>query len=348
MNKQETIADLMLDDSFQAWVYSGEKKYDEKWQRWIREHPDKVEVLEEAKVLLQGLREEKHPLPEVRKDILRQELIRITQHADLRKDENIPAFESTGSHKRFKLGIAASIAFLIMISWAYFQYRGGQSQSIHYKTTFGEISSFVLPDCTQVTLNGNSQLTYRFSASAEKGREVWLAGEGFFDVSHMNADGEDKNQGAVKFTVHTDNLSIKVLGTRFNVKSRHEKTQVVLEKGSIQLDIGEQGDPLLMQPDELVEVKSGERQINQQFVEALAYTAWKEGVINLDAATFEEISSVLKDNYGLEILFVNENVADEIKLRGSFPSSNIDILLEAIANVTHTTMKKKGKTIVYQ
>ncbi|WPP51477.1 FecR family protein [Catalinimonas niigatensis] len=347
MDKQATFAALLLDDSFQAWVLSDGKEYALHWQRWLNDHPDQTEVLERAKKYLLLLEEEKYQLPEERKEIMRQKLIYLV-HSDQAPEAEVDRQSRTQRLRPGMPAIAAAVVMLLALSWFVYRFLDQQPREVQHSTAFGEIKTIVLPDSTKVTLNGNSALRYRYRSSEEKMREVWLSGEGFFDVVHLNATAEEGTKQAIKFIVHTDNLSIQVLGTRFNVKHRNEKTQVVLEKGSIQLDIEERTDALLMQPDEMVEVKKGEEVINQKVVRADEYIAWKEGIIHLEGASFEEISSVLKDNYGLVLQFENPKDAGLINLRGSFPTQNIDILLEAIANVTHTTMKKKGKTIIYQ
>ncbi|MEK6478828.1 FecR domain-containing protein [Catalinimonas sp. 4WD22] len=347
MDKHNKVAELLMDDSFQAWVISHGQENAVIWEKWISEHPEHVKELEQSKKIIWGLKKEKYQLPEEKKSALRRSIIRLTQNNPdeiiLKDSESIER-----RHWLFWPGIAAAVVLLVTFVWGYHQLREQSSEEVQYATAYGEIKTYILPDSSRVTLNGNSSIKFHYQNIDEKLREVWLEGEGFFDVSHLDHQLESGNKRPVKFIVHTDNLSIKVLGTRFNVKARHERTQVVLEKGSIQLEIDEHKDSLLMQPDELVEVKRGEMLISQKIVETLNYTGWKEGVINFEGADYEEISSMLKDNYGLELHFPKDEVAQQINLRGTFPSDNIEILLEAIANVTHTTMKKKENTIMYQ
>ena len=72
---------------------------------------------------------------------------------------------------------------------------------------YGTTQKLVMPDGTKVTLNAGSEFTYpeTFSKST---REVSLNGEGFFEVT--------KNPKK-PFLVHTKKLTVKVLGTVFNV-----------------------------------------------------------------------------------------------------------------------------------
>lgn len=83
-----------------------------------------------------------------------------------------------------------------------------------------------LPDGSRVTLAPGSRLrqaSFRFSEE----RRVALAGEAFFDVAHGNA----------QFTVSTEDATVTVTGTRFNVRSWAGAggTEVALVEGSVLL-----------------------------------------------------------------------------------------------------------------
>ncbi|MDR1380827.1 MAG: FecR family protein, partial [Tannerella sp.] len=107
--------------------------------------------------------------------------------------------------------IAATVAMLLVIS-SYFSYRHGYRQTnraiVEIKSPLGMQSSIVLSDGTKVRLNAGTILSYP-AAFTEKKREVTISGEAFFEVA------PDKKS---PFTVHTDALDVRVLGTEFNVQ----------------------------------------------------------------------------------------------------------------------------------
>jgi transmembrane sensor len=121
-------------------------------------------------------------------------------------------------------GIAASV--LILISFAVYLF----SDSIFYDTyatSFGMTRNILLEDGSEVTLNANSTLKVPKNLLTSESREVWIEGEGFFSIA--------KKPNRVRFLVHTDNLNVEVLGTKFNVNNRRGNTEVVLSEGSIRL-----------------------------------------------------------------------------------------------------------------
>lgn len=91
----------------------------------------------------------------------------------------------------------------------------------------GEHLRVLLADGSAVTLNACSELRYpeRF---ARRRREVRLVrGEAFFEVAH---------DASAPFTVETDDVSVEVLGTKFNVNAYDkEVTTVYLKEGKVRL-----------------------------------------------------------------------------------------------------------------
>jgi len=83
---------------------------------------------------------------------------------------------------------------------------------------YGKRQEFTLPDHSKVWLNAGSYLTYTPDMLG-KPREVYLNGEGYFDVAHTGTT----------FIVRTKNASVKVLGTSFNLSSYEEDKKMAIE-----------------------------------------------------------------------------------------------------------------------
>ena len=117
----------------------------------------------------------------------------------------------------------------------------------------GEHLRVLLADGSAVTLNACSELRYpeRF---ARRRREVRLVrGEAFFEVAH---------DASAPFTVETDDVSVEVLGTKFNVNAYDkEVTTVYLKEGKVRLTERVTGrqNRYLMAPDEMLAVDRNAR-----------------------------------------------------------------------------------------
>ncbi|NWJ52184.1 MAG: FecR family protein [Bacteroidetes bacterium] len=130
-----------------------------------------------------------------------------------------------------KIAAIFVLAFFSGILTLYFINRPAkQYQEMTYsehKVSYGSKSQLVLPDGSKVWLNAGSKLRYSLQFN-QTIREVYLEGEGFFDVSK----NKDK-----PFLVRTTGVTIKVLGTAFNVKAYpDEKTiETSVERGLVQV-----------------------------------------------------------------------------------------------------------------
>jgi transmembrane sensor len=79
------------------------------------------------------------------------------------------------------------------------------------QTEYGKLKQVLLPDSSSIVLNANSKIEYDKNWSKGKRREVWLEGEAFFDVRHLNQDTTQVSTYD-QFVVHTEDLDVEVLG----------------------------------------------------------------------------------------------------------------------------------------
>ncbi|SDL33319.1 ferric-dicitrate binding protein FerR, regulates iron transport through sigma-19 [Catalinimonas alkaloidigena] len=245
-----------------------------------------------------------------------------------------PSVPTTSSARRFPYAAAAAIALLMAVAVGYgWLYYPSQEQ---YATAYGETRSFTLPDQSVVTLNANSTLRFAPSWEVGQAREVWLDGEAYFSVQKQSS-----SSGAVKFVVHTPDLDVEVLGTQFNVAQRASKTQVVLEEGSIRVDLrADTSANILMQPGDLVEYSAESHQLTHKVVETSPYVVWKENKLILNNKTIREIAELIQTTYGFTVEIQDSSIAD-LKLSGTIRSDNVDLILDALA-ITHGIEYRKG------
>lgn len=156
--------------------------------------------------------------------------------------------------------------------------------------------SVVLADGTSVYLNSESELRYPVQFG-EGERRVFLRGEGYFEVSR---DPERP------FVVEIENVTVEVLGTRFNVSGYGEKEGMVvttLVEGQVRVSAGEQC--LVLNPNEQGVVdKDG--QLTKFVVDVFPYVAWQKGQFVFRQQTLEEVMRVTSRWYDVEVVFEEE------------------------------------------
>lgn len=111
------------------------------------------------------------------------------------------------------------------------QIQQAESSQLQYNTVlvpYGKRAHLSLADGTLVWLNSGSKLIYPASFDDDT-REVFLEGEGIFDVAHKS--------GRPFFVKAANNYSVRVLGTLFNVScyAKDAKISTALLRGKVQV-----------------------------------------------------------------------------------------------------------------
>lgn len=152
----------------------------------------------------------------------------------------------------------------------------------------------ILPDGTKVHLNSGSTLEFSDDFYATE-RTVTLNGEALFEV----VKSEDN-----PFIVKTKDISIKVLGTKFNVKSYDsDKTYTTLLEGEIEL----LNKNLKIQPGEQLIFDKLTKAIDVKDIDIEPIVAWSEKMFHFDRTPLEEIMQRLSRWYDLDIKYLDND-----------------------------------------
>lgn len=221
------IVDFILNESFQRYVLNKNQDDVNYWEEWLTKNQESATVLHEAKSLITFIATRK-TLPkhrsvsdEVFEKLLSQIEIEENSEVEVQERRIISPFWY----------VAATVIVLIGLSFLFdihnlFNTGSLNSQNLEVIVPKGQRSQVLLPDGTKVWLNAGTIFKYP-SSFLKNSREVYLEGEAFFSVTHNKS---------MPFLVHIkNNLTIKVLGTEFNVKCYNEDRNVetTLIKGSV-------------------------------------------------------------------------------------------------------------------
>jgi ferric-dicitrate binding protein FerR (iron transport regulator) len=246
-----------------------------------------------------------------------------------------------GVHRRLSVGspllkIAASIAVILTISFLWWQLAGDEKMEFH--TAYGEHLRVVLPDSSTVLLNGNSVLRYAREWNQRDSREVWVEGEAFFDVMHTVNDQQ--------FLVHTGHGEhVQVLGTRFNVKIRRGKTEVMLERGKVRFEVSHffGNETVYLAPGELVSLENSK--LSKMSVNPQQYSGWTYHKLYFDHTELSEVVEMLEDTYGLKVVLEDPALAYR-KLSGEIDSRNVTDIIAAIEASLNVKATSNGEEVV--
>ena len=329
--REFSVEQFMEDSFFQEWVLMPDIDSDQFWFNWLSQNPDKSEVLSEAKNLLQELR-----IPEYSLSNKEIEGGMENIRKKFRTEKRLTLFpEKKRSFWKQLLvgGISAGVVLGIFwnLDW---------EDKVELKTAFGETLPFTLPDGSKVVLNANSKLTFSENWEKEDLREIWLEGEAFFDVVHLESHQP--------FLVYTSNgVEVEVLGTSFSVYDRNKKSQIVLEEGNVSLSLANSDQPrekILMEPGDLVAIEDDK--VEKRKVKAENYASWTENLLILDQTSLAEIIRIAKENFGLEIE-VDSNVSLSQTASGSMLLEDSDQFMELTSKIFNISIERKESKYVF-
>lgn len=239
----------------------------------------------------------------------------------------------------FRYAVAASISLVVSAAIWMALITGGFSEK-RIVTLAGERKTIQLPDGSVAILNHNSELKYKTGILGEF-REVWLQGEAFFTVSKIKKDGQ-----AIKFIVHANNADAVVKGTRFNVRTRAEQTEIMLEEGRV--DVVPQLNPekaVVLTPGHLASLRKTEQSPTIGKASVLANTGWKSDKVILNNTPIKEVAEMIYHNFGKTLVFADSVTASK-KLGGTINSENLPLLLQALTKITETVAAVKTDSVI--
>ena len=239
-----------------------------------------------------------------------------------------------------------------------------------YSSPYGSKSKVKLPDGSSVWLNAGSTLRYS-SAFNVQNREVFLEGEGYFDV---------KRNERTPFLVQTSTIAVKVLGTAFNVKAYPEEAfvETTVEHGSVQLidplsdsqentilrarqkavvtkDVQHNAEPARPVAEGHVQKTEPVRIIQQNYipianvevnsnVKIELYTSWKDTRWVIEREKLSNFAVKLERRYNVRFVFVDEELKDDV-FSGKFEDETLDQLLDALKLTAPILYRVKQNTV---
>jgi ferric-dicitrate binding protein FerR (iron transport regulator) len=206
-------------------------------------------------------------------------------------------------------------------------------------TPYAAIKTVWLPDSSEVVLNANSAIRFNKNHTSGK-REVWITGEAFFKVRHIEHAGK-----AQPFDVYAGDAVIEVLGTEFNVKSSNNTTAVLLQKGKVRFSIPASNAATIMQPNEYSQYAAGK--ITTRVVDPVLFTSWVEHKYRFEKTTVQDVCETLKEYFGKEFIIQKPEKANEL-VSGTLELLNEAEALKALGLLLNATIERKGNQVIIE
>lgn len=206
---QYQITDFLTDDSFVNWVL--DETHDKEWQEWISKHPGIADRIVESKQLVGSVKFKEDKISLDSKSKVWAKIEESTKAKEV-------SLNPTRRKVIYSLLAAAAVALLAVFLLP--------ERAIVIEAQLAESKTLSLPANSSVILSESSSLAYK-SDNWNNQRDVELKGQASFKVSK-----------GVPFMVSTENGSVEVLGTEFDVISEQRGLQVHVTEGRVQVTSG--------------------------------------------------------------------------------------------------------------
>ncbi len=329
------IEDFITDDEFIQWAKYPTDERDNFWHTYIKNQPAQSLTIQKAKIAVQHLAlvaKQTAPIDEI-------PVIWTAIEDDLND-------KSKSIKWRFlwkKWAIAASIILMLGIGFLWKSHFSSSDIAVYSKLISDSSNPLTevinnssselavkLPDGSKAILKPNSRLSYTKTFEGKR-REVYLAGEAFFEV---------KRNPTKPFMVYANGLITKVLGTSFSVKAFETEQEVIVKVTTGKVSVYTQNttrnqDPemngiVLMPNQKMIFGKDDERFTRTLVEKPIVVISDKElQQFSFNDSPVEQIFLALEKAYGVKIIF-DKDVLINCRLTTSLSNEDLFEKLDII------------------
>ena len=233
-----------------------------------------------------------------------------------------PKVISLNPFRKF-LRVAAVIAVLLTGSYFYIN-------SLNEKVTtgFAERSEVILPDNSELFLNADSRISYS-EKNWDNQRNIKLDGEAFFKV----AKGK-------KFTVSTEQGTVTVLGTQFNVENRKGIFEVTCYEGLV--SVTHNGKEIKLPAGNSYVVINGKQVTGTP---EGTQPSWMNNESSFESIPLKYVFAELERQFDVQVN--TENINTDLLFTGSFNNTDLNMALKSISTPSQTRYKVEGDNVLF-
>jgi transmembrane sensor len=207
----------------------------------------------------------------------------------------------------------------------------------------GQKSQIVLADGTKVWLNSDTKIKYPGNFNKNQ-RDVYLDGEAFFEVA--------KNEHQ-PFVVHTSQVNVKVLGTKFNIKAYADESDIEtsLFEGKINLvlnnSLAENPVEKEVEPGQSLVYSKADHQLVAKKIPQDEINGWKNNQLIFKDDTFSNLVRRLERWYDVKVVYDEKQFNDRRLTVELYEGERLDRLMGIISLALSVDYKyEKGEIIL--
>ena len=232
-------------------------------------------------------------------------------------------FKAIPFFAKITLAVAATVLVFLALNHIF------NSNTVTEQTGFGQQRTILLLDGSRAIINAKSELTYNKKGWDNK-RKLYLNGEAFFKVKKGKT-----------FTVKTNNGSVTVLGTQFNVNSFNDFFEVICFEGRVKVIDNNNENEVVMLPGQVVRYIGGKVRTENLALDKDA-PSWVLGESSFRKTPLRNVIHALENQYNVQVDL--NGIDGSIIYTGSFSNDNLEVALASVfktVDIEYTVRNKK-------
>jgi transmembrane sensor len=330
--KDYQTEDFLRDESFINWVLDPDGADSQAWVKWMNSGPAKKDEAQKAIDIIRSFQFKKEAVTDDFYVNLKQRI-----------DNTIAAAHTIPVKRKAVIGAwlkAAAVITGLLIGALVLYYVRKPSYSF-ISTPYAAIKTVWLPDSSEVMLNANSSIRFNKSHTGNK-REVWVTGEAFFKVRHIDIAGK-----AQPFAVYAGDAVIEVLGTEFNVKNINNTTGVLLRQGKVRFSIPATHTATIMQPNDYCQYNASQEKIITRVTNPALFTSWMEQKYRFEKAAVQEVCATLEEYFGYHFIIRKPGLATQA-VSGTLELQNEQVMWRVLSELFNAKVSKEGNEVIIE
>lgn len=228
------------------------------------------------------------------------------------------------------LGISAIILLLVLAPLIYIQLNW-----VNISTERGEIFAHTLPDGSTITLSTESSLKYKKSGW-KKARQLEFTGEAYFDVF----------KGEIPFVVKSEDISVTVLGTQFNIKNRNNLIEVSVNEGKVRVS-DTKNNTTSLTAGEMLRFARGEKPQQPQALPFDNYPGWLDNKLIFYQDNLANVCREIERRFNVQVQLSTADVGN-ITVSGVLEADDIKSVLSTLSILTQRQYRyQKNIYVIY-
>lgn len=195
--------------------------------------------------------------------------------------------------------------------------------------------ALTLSDGSRLRMNSESEIRIPAHFNVNS-RDVYMTGEIYFDVTR---------NATIPFVVHTQQGTIKVVGTSFNVRNYSDEIfmAATLVSGKVAFEV--EGKDTYLSPGKQLKLNKENGETSVEEVDVGLFCSWKDGRFAFEKQRLEEIMNTISRWYNINVFYENQSMKDILFTGNIKRYEDLDQVIEMLRLINKIDIEVNGNNV---